>query len=207
MKVCFSIYGNDVNKCTIIDKSWTISFAVYTSFHFKDISKRGSFVFFSVNLYNTCMVLCFQVWPTVCWPLCHPGTDSSLPSSPSSFTFSLAPLGTSQWVRPICAVCCECVSLYPCPGLTNLLSPLSLSFCLSMKVRSQSCVWWSARWSPGWSQTTVRQPTSRVLKASLETNRECWWLLLWPSSLVSCRWDTLTNHNRSDCPQMASTAK
>lgn len=132
MKVCFSIYGNDVNKCTIIDKSWTISFAVYTSFHFKDISKRGSFVFFSVNLYNTCMVLCFQVWPTVCWPLCHPGTDSSLPSSPSSFTFSLAPLGTSQWVRPICAVCCECVSLYPCPGLTNLLSPLPLSLSVSL---------------------------------------------------------------------------
>lgn len=155
----------------------------------------------TVNLHDTCAVLCFQVWPTVCWPLCHPGTDSSPPSSPSSFTFSWAPLGTSQWVRPVCAVCCECVRLCPCPGSTNLLFSLSLSegpfpvLCLMIGSVVTRLVPDEGPAANITGFEGLTRDEQRVLVASSVT-------FLAGIMQVKC-----THHNRSDLPQTASTAK
>ena len=137
-----------------------------------------------------CVCVCvFQVWPTVCWPLCHPGMDSSQPSSLSSSTFFLAPPDTSQSVRPVYIgvfvvrlfISSKCVVSFNVP-----------IFSLSLQVRSQSCVWWLAQWWPDLSQTRVLPPTSQGLKAWRETSRECWWRPLWPSLPGSCRLNALT---------------
>lgn len=54
----------------------------------------------------------FQGWLTVCWPRCLPGTDSSLPSFPSSSTSFSAPPDTSQSVS-VCVVCVDvCVDVF-----------------------------------------------------------------------------------------------
>lgn len=74
----------------------------------------------------------FQVWPTVCLPPCHPGMDSSQPSSQLLFTFSLAPLDTSQWVK---YTKCVCVFLCLfCVSMVFLFKKISsnCSFCRSV---------------------------------------------------------------------------
>lgn len=74
-----------------------------------------------------------QVWPTVCLPPCHPGMDSSQPSSQLLFTFSWAPLDTSQWVK---YSKCVCVFLclffvFLCFSFSEKLSS-NCSFCRSV---------------------------------------------------------------------------
>ncbi len=104
-------------------------------------------------------------------------------------------LGTSRHIsvgKPSKQRVCECLCIVSIclKLLLKIINSSTILLSLSLQVRSQYWLWWSARWSPGWSQITVRLSTSQGLMAWQWKNREFWWRLLWPSSLGSCRWNS-----------------
>lgn len=64
----------------------------------------------------------WQVWRTVCLPPCHPGMDSSQPSSQWSPISSWVPRDTSQWVKYT-----KCLYIFFLTYLASILLPFKSS--------------------------------------------------------------------------------